>query len=128
MRLRLSLRLRLRLGVSLCLGMSLRLGMRMCLGMSMHMRLRLGIEAVDCAGYASTAQRLRSCTRGRGHSDHVAVARVDDALDAVARGQERVEALDKARVAAKQGRHTLNHARRIDRLALELVSRYARPS
>ena len=121
---RLSLRLRLRLS----LGMSLGLGMRMYLGMRMHMRLRFGIETVDCTGYAGTAQRLRSRTRGRGHSDHVAVSRVDDAFDAVAWGQERIEALDKARVTAEQGRYTLNHTRRIDRLALKLVSRYARPS
>lgn len=83
-------------------------------------------HAIDGAGDADAAWCLCGGARGSGDGDEVALAWIQAALDAVARRQERVEALDEARVTAEERRDSLNDTGGIYRLALELEERKAK--
>lgn len=77
-------------------------------------------HAVDGASNANTAGSL-CCGTGRScDGDKIALARVEAALDAITRRQEGVEALDEAWMAAEERRNSLDDARSIYGLALEL--------
>lgn len=77
-------------------------------------------HAVDGTGNTDTAWSLCGCTCRCCDSDEIAFAWVETALDAIARRQKGVEALDKAWVSAKEGGNPFDDARGIYRLALEL--------
>jgi hypothetical protein len=85
-------------------------------------------HAVDGASDADTTRCLCGSACGCSDGDKIALAGIQAALDAIARGQEGVEALDEAGMATEEGGNPLDDARGIYGLALELKRRRRKES
>lgn len=88
---------------------------------SLPSRTHSAAHAADSACDTDTTWSLGRRTGRCGHSNQVAFAWIKAAFDAIAGRKEGVEALYKAWVPPEEGRDALYDARRVDRLALELV-------